>query len=94
MSQPDEPLDSGLIADIPKSRELYNQLRQFHWDYYSELAYLRSKIYDALKSSLREQAGPFELSKWQRVVKYRYALDPLGTNGSLVDPGVASISVK
>jgi len=26
-------------------------------------------------------------SKWQRAVKYKYALDPLGTSGSLVDPG-------
>jgi RES domain-containing protein len=40
-----------------------------------------------LKSALRERAKPFELSKWQRVVKYKYALHPLGTNGSLVDPG-------
>jgi RES domain-containing protein len=40
-----------------------------------------------LKSSLRERAEPFEFSQWQRVVKYRYALHPLGTNGSVVDPG-------
>lgn len=87
MSQRDEPLDSGFIADIPKSRALFEQLRQFHWEYYSALAYQRSKIYDSLKSSLRERAKPFELSKWQRVVKYKYALDPLSTKGSIVDPG-------
>jgi len=87
MSEYDEPLDSGFIADIPKSRALYEQLRQFHWEFYSELAYQRSKIYDSLKNSLRERAKPFELSNWQRVVKYKYALHPLGTNGSLVDPG-------
>jgi RES domain-containing protein len=87
MSQHDEPLDSGFIADIPKSRALFDQLRQFHWEYYSELAYQRNRIYDSLKSALREPAKPFELSKWQRVVKYKYALHPLGTNGSLVDPG-------
>jgi hypothetical protein len=46
-----------------------------------------NKIYDSLKSSLRERAEPFDLSRWQRVVKYKYALDPLGTNGSIVDPG-------
>jgi RES domain-containing protein len=87
MSQHDEPLDSGLIADIPKSKALYEQLRQFQWEYYSELAYQRNKIYDALKSSLRERAAPFDLSKWQRVVKYKYALHPLRTDGSVVDPG-------
>ena len=65
----------------------YEQLSRFHWEYFSELAYQRSKIYDFLKASLRERAKPFELSKWQRVVKYKYALSPLGTNGSLVDPG-------
>lgn len=87
MSQHDEPLDSGFVADIPKSRALYEHLKQFHWEFYSELAYQRSKIYDSLKNSLRERAKPFELSKWQRVVKYKYALHPLGTNGSVVDPG-------
>lgn len=40
-----------------------------------------------MKSSLRERATPFEFSKWQRAVKYRYSLDPLSTKGSLVDPG-------
>lgn len=87
MSEYEEPLDSGLVADIPKSKILYEQLRQFHWEYYSELAYHRNKIYESLKSSLRERANTFEFSRWQRVVKYKYALDPLGTNGSLVDPG-------
>src|SRR5258706_221037 len=87
MSGYDEPLESGLVEDIPKSRALYEQLRQFHWEYYSELAYQRNKIYDSLKSSLRERAKPFDLSRWQRVVKYKHALDPLGTTGSIVDPG-------
>ena len=87
MSGYDEPLESGLVGDIPKSRALYEQLRQFHWEYYSELAYQRNKIYDSLKSSLRERAKPFDLSRWQRVVKYKHALDPLGTTGSIVDPG-------
>ena len=45
MSQHDESLDSGFIADIPKSRALFDQLRQFHWEYYSELAYQRNRIY-------------------------------------------------
>ncbi|HXY79144.1 MAG TPA: RES family NAD+ phosphorylase [Candidatus Bathyarchaeia archaeon] len=87
MSQRDEPLDSGFVSDIPKSRALFEQLRQFHWEYYSALAYLRSRVYDSLKTSLRDRAKPFVFSKWQRAVKYKYALEPLGTNGSLVDPG-------
>jgi hypothetical protein len=74
MSRQEEPLDSGFIEDIPKSRALFEKLRRFHWEYYSELAYQRNKIYDSLKNSLRERAVPFELSKWQRVVKFRYPL--------------------
>ena len=33
----DEVLDSGLIADIPKFRELFEEKAQFHWQFYSEL---------------------------------------------------------
>jgi hypothetical protein len=87
MNKYEEILDSGLVADIPKSKALYEQQLRFHWEYYSELAYQRNKIYDSLKSSLRDRAKPFEFSRWQRVVKYKYALDPLSTDGSVSDPG-------
>jgi hypothetical protein len=87
MNGPDEPLDFGLIADIPKSKEHFGRLAQFHWEFYSELAFLRNQIYDSLKGSLRERAGPFQFSGWQRAVKYRYSLVPLSTKGSLSDPG-------
>lgn len=87
MSEHEEILDTGLVADIPRSKALYEQQRRFHWEYYSELAYQRNKVYDSLKTSLRDQAKPFEFSRRQRVVKYKYALDPLSTDGSLSDPG-------
>lgn len=83
----DPVLDYGLIADIPKYKELFEQRAQFHWEFYSELALLRSRIYEELKTSLRERAEPFDFSKWQRAVKYKYCLSPLSTKGSLVDPG-------
>lgn len=87
MNAHDEVLDSGLIADIPKYKELFEQKAQFHWEFYSELALLRSRIYDSLKSSLRERATPFDFPGWQRAVKYKYSLCPLSTKGSLADPG-------
>jgi hypothetical protein len=87
MNGRDEPLDFGLIADIPKSKEHFQRLAQFHWEFYSELAFLRNKIYDPLKASLRERTKSFEFSKWQRTVRYRYSLAPLSTKGSLSDPG-------
>lgn len=83
----DGVLESGLVADIPKTKAATEQLLRFHWDYYSELAYQRNKIYDLLKASLRCRATPLEFSQWQRVVKYKYSLDPLNTTGSAMDPG-------
>ena len=87
MNADDEVLDSGKIADISRVKELYRAKAQFHSEYYSELEYLRSQIYDELKSSLLERAQPFEFLNWQRAVKYKYSLAPLSAKGSLVDPG-------
>lgn len=82
-----EFLDYGLVADIGKSKARYEELLQFHWEYYSELAFRRNRIYDSLKQALADKAGLYEFSKWQRAVKYRYSLSPLHTGGSLSDPG-------
>ncbi|HTZ74026.1 MAG TPA: RES family NAD+ phosphorylase [Candidatus Aquilonibacter sp.] len=87
MSGFDEVLESGRLADIPKTKAAYEQLLKFHWDYYSELEYQRKKVYDSLKASLRDRAKPFEFALWQRAVKYKYALRPLSTTGSVADPG-------
>src|SRR6266852_6330446 len=82
-----EVLDSGQISDILQSKVRFEQLVEFHWDYYSELAFQRNQIREQLKSSLREKAQTFEFSKWQRIVRYKYSLAPLSTKGSLTDPG-------
>lgn len=87
MSGQHEPLEYGLVADIPRTRAAYWEFLRFHWDFYSELAFLRKQIYYALKSSLAERATPFQFSKWQRAVKYQYALSPLSAAGSMADPG-------
>jgi len=87
MNAHDEALDYGLITDIAKYKEQFEQKAQFQWEFYSELALLRSRIYESLKSSLRERATPFNFTGWQRAVKYKYCLSPLSTKGSLVDPG-------
>jgi len=80
MIRHDEILDYGLIADIPKFKALFEQRAQFHWEFYSELTLLRSRIYDSLKSSLREPAESFDFTGWQRAVKYKYCLSPLSTS--------------
>jgi hypothetical protein len=80
-------LDSGQISDIVQSKARFRELVEFHWAYYSELAFKRHQIREQLESSLRENAKPFEFSKWQRVVKYKYSLAPLSAKGSLSEPG-------
>jgi hypothetical protein len=80
-------LESGQIEDIARSKAGLEALLKFHWEYYSELAFLRSNVYDSLKGSLLGPAKPFQFSKWQRAVKYKYSLDPLGTKGSRLEPG-------
>lgn len=82
-----EVLESGRISDILKSKAYYEQLVEFHWQYYSELAFQRNQIREQLKSALRNRACPAEFARWQRVVKYKYSLTPFSTKGSLVDPG-------
>jgi len=80
-------LESGRVSDIIKSKKLYEDLVEFHWRYYSELAFQRRRIREELNISLRNAAAAFQFSGWQRVVKYKYSLDPLSAKGSLFDPG-------
>lgn len=80
-------LESGQVSDIVKSKRLYEELVEFHWCYYSELAFQRKKIREQLNSSLRNAAAGFQFSGWQRVVRYKYSLDPLSAKRSLFDPG-------
>lgn len=81
-------LDQFSVADINKWTALKDQFLKYHWDYYNELAYQRSKIYDKIKESIFGIAQKdFPFKKWQRAVKYKYALEPFSTDGSLLDSG-------
>src|SRR5271156_185481 len=80
-------LESGRVSDIVQSKKLYQDLVEFHWRYYSELEFQRKKIREQLNNSLRGAAAGSQFSRWQRVVKYKYSLDPLNAKGSLFDPG-------
>ena len=58
-------LDRFSVADIPKWIELKDQILKFHWDYYGNLAYQRSKIADDLGKALLEAAQKsFSFSRW------------------------------
>lgn len=80
-------LDQFSVADIHKWAAFKDQFLKYHWDYYKELAYQRSQIADEIKKSLFEAAQKtFAFEKWQRAIKYKYALKPFSVVGSLVDP--------
>lgn len=80
-------LDQFSVEDIKKYAAFEDQILKFHWDYYNDLAYRRSKIVVEIKKSLLEAAQKnFEFPKWQRAVKIKYELEPLSVAGSLKDP--------
>lgn len=81
-------LDQFSVEDIHKWIAFKEQFLKYHWDYYNDLAYQRSKIADKIKKSLLGAAQKaFTFKKWQRAVKYKYANEPFSAAGSLADPG-------
>lgn len=81
-------LDQFSVADIHKWTAYKDKFLKYHWDYYSELAFQRSKILDKIEETLRVAAQRnFSFKNWQHSVKYRYSNDPLSVRGSLIDPG-------
>src|SRR3989338_6806441 len=81
-------LDQFSVHDLERWNKLREGFLRYHWDYYSSLAYQRSQIADDIRRALLEATeSRFLFSKWQRVVRYRYALKPLSLQGSLIDPG-------
>lgn len=81
-------LDQFSVEDIHKWIAFKEQFLKYHWDYYNDLAYQRSKIADKIKRSLLGAAQKaFTFEKWQRAVKYKYANEPFSAAGSLTDPG-------
>lgn len=81
-------LDQFSVADIHRWKDFQDQILKFQWDFYSSLAYQRSKITDEIKKALLEASQKtFPFNNWQRAVKYKYALEPFSVTGSLIDPG-------
>lgn len=81
-------LDQFSVNDIHKWTAHKDKFLKYHWDYYNDLAYQRSKVIDKIKKSLLGAAQKnFPFDNWQRAVKYRYTNDPLSVEGSLFDPG-------
>lgn len=81
-------LDTGNIHEMREAKRLMDNHLKYQWDFYSILARQRNLIKDGLKSALIQKTiKNFKFNGWQRAVKYKYALHPLGTKGSLVFNG-------
>lgn len=76
-------LESGSIRDIKAAKNATNDLLRYHWNYYSELAQQRSAIQDQIQQAIIQTSIPYEITNWQRAVRYKYGLHPLSTAGSL-----------
>ena len=80
-------LDSGTLSDMRAAKQVTEALIKYQWDYYAELARQRNAIQDEIKKALIQMCVSYGLEKWQRAVKYKYALHPLSTVGSLTYVG-------
>jgi hypothetical protein len=81
-------LEQVSAADIRTWRAIKDSFLKLHWDFYSCLAYQRSKITDEIRKSLLEASQKrFVFKKWQRVVRFKFSTEPLSLAGSLVEPG-------
>ncbi len=81
-------LDQFSSADIKKWKNIKDLFLKFHWDFYSSLAFQRSKIADEIKKSLLEASHKsYTFTRWQRVVRFKHSVEPLSLTGSLADPG-------
>ena len=76
-------LDSGSPKDIQAAKKYTAELLEYHWHLYADLARQRALIQEQLQQTLIQASTPYEISNWQRAVKYKYGLHPLSTVGSL-----------
>jgi hypothetical protein len=82
-------LDRTSVAHIRDLRQLENEGRRLHWDFYAALEQQRGEHSVAIQRAILGAAkGSFPFSGWQRVVDFNRSLHPLSTRGSVItDPG-------
>jgi hypothetical protein len=75
-------LDQFTHSDIKRWGDIKDLYLRYHWEFYSELAFQRSKISDEIKNSLLEASiKTFTFTRWQRVIKHQYSVEPLSIVG-------------
>lgn len=81
-------LDHLSSRGVPLQRQRYEAVADYYWDHYCYFAQQRSLIIDELKTAIASNGIPFKFSKWQRIINYKFSLQPLSAKGStLNDPG-------
>ena len=79
-------LDEFSSADIRKWETIKDVFLKYHWDFYSSLAYQRSRISDKIRKSLLEATDKnYTFSRWQRTIRLKHSLEPLSIEGSILD---------
>jgi len=72
------------VEDINLRKKRMENLLEYQWRLYSELARQRNEIQDQIKKVLIQSClSNYEFHHWQRAVKYKYGLHPFSTVGSL-----------
>jgi hypothetical protein len=81
-------LEHGTVEELLATKKATKGLLDLHWAFYSALAYQRGRVEEELRQALAESCKPgFEFERWQRIVPYKYGLDPLSTRGSIAGVG-------
>lgn len=77
-------LERGSLQEMRNNRRIIEALLEYHWLWYQDLAYQRKKIESDLVRTLNEGCiSNYKIEHWQRLVKYKYSIQPLSTIGSL-----------
>lgn len=78
-------LDSLSLQELRLNRQQHEAIVEYFWDHYCHFAHQRSLIFEELKNSLAKNCSFQKISHWQRVVSYKYSLNPLSARGSLLN---------
>lgn len=81
-------LDTFSLRNDRLSKQRYQAIANYFWEHYCYFAQKRSEIIEELKQALAVNCNTYAFSHWQRIVGYKFSLDPLSAKGSILnDPG-------
>lgn len=81
------PLEQLNVHDVQRWQVGQQKLLDFHTQWYIELARQRSQAIDEINRALQEASVLYPFSGWHRAFRYKWALGPLSSKGSLKVPG-------